>query len=241
MIETNIYTIEYGTQTINFSITYRKRKTLSIQVLPNLTVQVIAPIGATIEAIKAKVSKRASWISRQHQFFQDLNINHLPTFEYIGGETHRYLGRQYRLKIVPILTHEKAQVKLIGKYFHVFTSQKDNPRKTEQLLNAWYKTKAQIKFQERFDHCYQSIEKYNLPKPTLVIQKMKTRWGSWTPNDKILINPQLITKPIFCIDYVITHELCHVKHPNHSADFYEFLSVILPDWERRKALLNSGY
>ena len=222
-------------------MTYRKRKTLSIQVLPDLTVQVISPIDATIESIKAKVRKRANWITRQRQFFQDLDIDSFPNFEYIGGETHRYLGRQYRLKIVPITTNEKAQVKLIGQYFHIFTPEKDNPKKTKQLLNNWYKSKAKIKFQERFNHCYKAIEKYGLPQPNLVIQKMKTRWGSWTPNNKILINPALIMKPTYCIDYVMMHELCHVKHPNHSNDFYEFLSIILPDWERRKILLNRGH
>lgn len=65
------------------------------------------------------------------------------------------------------------------------------------------------------------------------------RWGSCTPSGKILINPLLVGAAKDCIDYLIKHELCHLRLPNHSASFYQLLAKILPDWIDRKYRLNS--
>ena len=66
---------------------------------------------------------------------------------------------------------------------------------------------------------------------------MKNRWGSCTASGKIIINPEIIKAPSKCIDYVITHEICHLVNPNHSKEFFALLDEKMPDWNRWKMKL----
>ena len=78
------------------------------------------------------------------------------------------------------------------------------------------------------------FEKYGVAPSSLYIQEMDNRWGSCTPKGKIILNTQLIRAPRPCIEYVITHELCHLLHPDHTKAFWELLQKEMPDWERWK-------
>lgn len=91
--------IEYGGHRIDFAVVRRRRRTLEIAVEPDATVVVAAPLDAPIEAIVEKVRKRAPWIQRQQSFFSQF-MPRTPERRYLAGETHLYLGRQYRLKVV---------------------------------------------------------------------------------------------------------------------------------------------
>jgi len=68
---------------------------------------------------------------------------------------------------------------------------------------------------------------------------MKKRWGSLTPSNKLILNPELIKAPVKCIDYVIIHELCHIVNPNHGKEFYQLQKKMMPDWKRWKDKLES--
>ena len=153
----------------------------------------------------------------------------------MSGETHRYLNRQYRLKILP---SEKNDVKLVGGYFIIKTRRKDDSKYNKNLLNDWYRSKAKIRFHRLMDDMLLKVNKYGLKKPTVVIKRMKTRWGSCVPKkDKIILNMELIRAPAHCIEYVILHELIHLKYSHHNKDFYDFLSLIMSDWQERKSKL----
>ena len=78
------------------------------------------------------------------------------------------------------------------------------------------------------------MQMYDVKQPSLQLYRMDKRWGSYTPAGKVLLNPELVKHPVYCIDYVIIHELCHIKHPNHSKNFYDLLNKVLPDWQKRK-------
>lgn len=95
-----------------------------------------------------------------------------------------------------------------------------NKNFNENDLEKWYKKEALKVFQERLDSCYNNFTK-KIPYPSLTIRKMKTRWGVCnTRNKRVTLNLELIKKPLFCLDYVIVHELSHLIHPNHSKDFW---------------------
>ena len=95
-----------------------------------------------------------------------------------------------------------------------------NKNFNENDLEKWYKKEALKIFQERLDSCYNNFTK-KIPYPSLTIRKMKTRWGVCnTRNKRVTLNLELIKKPLFCLDYVIVHELSHLIHPNHSKDFW---------------------
>ncbi|MGM0587117.1 MAG: M48 family metallopeptidase [Bacteroidota bacterium] len=238
-MRSNQHRIDYGTSEIFYNLTFSDRKTLEIAVYPDQNVWVTAPLDATEEKIAQKVRKRARWIQKQQRYFSRFE-RPATHFEYVSGETHRYLGRQYRLKVHQLEEDEKESVKMLGGYIHIRSKDKQDAKHNKSLLDQWYRSHAKMKFQERFELCIESLTKYDIPKPELQLYKMEKRWGSYTSSGKVLLNPELVKHPTYCIDYVIIHELCHTKYPHHNKKFYQLLTNVLPDWQRRKHKLE-GY
>jgi hypothetical protein len=228
------YQVEYGTHTIPFTLERRARKTLEISVYPDMKVEVIAPLNAALDGIMQKVKKRARWILRQIRFFEQFHPKR-PERCYLSGETHLYLGRQYRLKVIP---HVQRDVKLSRGQLLVQTHHPNRPAVTRDIVEDWYFERAKQKLIERVEHClghFQDKEQFE-PKGIL-IRQLSQRWGSMTPAGNLVLNRQLIKAPLPSIDYVIIHELCHLQHADHSRDFYHLLGRIMPDWEKHKMRL----
>ncbi len=237
MASTTSATVKYGDRAIDFQIIRRSRKTLEISVQPDGKVIVVSPLDSSLELIMAKVKKRAPWILTQKKFFDQFNPR-TPERQYIGGESHLYLGRKYRLKIE---AGNSDEIKLRGGFFHITLKEKRHENvssHTKSILDQWYLIQAQPVFNE----VYQSVLlKWKIPKPTILkIRVMKTRWGSLSKRGTITLNPSLIKAPRECIEYVITHELCHTVHDDHSAKFYKLLAQKMPDWKRRKQRLEDS-
>lgn len=226
--------IDYGTTRIRFSIVRRDRRTLEIAIEPDLGVTVAAPRDAALEAIAAKVRKRAAWILRQQRYFSQF-VPRRPPRRYVAGETHLYLGRQYRLKVEQ---HIQAGVTLSRGFIHVRTHAPGRLEVTHELVNAWYRERAHRKFRELLE---QSLKRFADPeamRPTgLIVRSLKQRWGSMSPSGRLLLNHRLIEAPVDAIDYVITHELCHIEEPHHGPAFFALLDRVMPDWEKRKERL----
>lgn len=210
------------------------RRTLAISVLPDGTVELVAPKTAALEAITAKVAKRARWIRVQRQSFSEMNRNRLP-LRYVSGASHRYLGRQYRLKVQKV---EPTGVRLVGGYFLINTksgSQDD----VAALLEHWFRQRAHTQFERRLADWSEWCRVRKLPEPRLSLLKMPKRWGSAQLDGRIRLNPELVRMPSICIDYVVAHEICHLRFPTHDPRFYRQLSELLPDWRKIKARLES--
>jgi predicted metal-dependent hydrolase len=225
--------INYAGERIEFKIKRAKRKTLSIAVRPDLSIVVTAPGRASIDAIKAKVIKRAAWIRKQRIYFERF-LPPAPPRCYISGETHRYLGRQYRLKVLSAIPES---VKLKGQYLRVETPHKQDAKRVRFLLNAWYLEHARLIFSRRLEACLPGLHGRIKEAPSLYLRRMPKRWGSWTQRGAIYLNPELVRAPSSCIDYVVMHELCHLVHGNHGKEFFALLRKVMPDWETRKARL----
>ena len=228
------YTIAYGKAKISYHIVRRERKTLEIGVEPDASVTVVAPSDATLEAIEAKVRKRARWIVRQQKYFYRF-LPRTTERQFLSGETHLYLGRQYRLKVI----RDSAEgVKLQRGFLMTYSRSPENPERSRRLVEAWYRERARIKIPERLDLCAARLAfQGDLRPKKLIIRSTKTRWGSMSPAGNLLINPKLLQAPVSAIDYVITHELCHLQEANHGPAFYELLNAVLPDWQYRKQRL----
>ncbi|MDF7805897.1 SprT family zinc-dependent metalloprotease [Pontiellaceae bacterium B12219] len=224
------YQLKYGRRLLKFEVIQSPRKTLQIEVYPDQRIRVKAPNGIQPEEVARRVQRKGRWIVRQLDYFQQFEPR-TPPRKYIGGETHLYLGRQYRLKI---LQAGECSVKLVRGYFRISVNGSPTPQITQSLLDQWYTEKAQIKFTEAFERCWPKFERMGLNKPMLVIKRMKTRWGSLSENGRLTLNIDLIRAPAACIDYVVTHELCHLQHHNHSPAFYTLLEKSMPDWKKRK-------
>lgn len=226
--------VRWGNTLIPFTFKYVKRKTLAISVHPDLTVSIKAPDGTPIEAIREIVHKRGPWIRKAWREFE-LYLPKQPSRQYINGETHRYLGRQYRLRAE---AGEIESVKCLRGFLLVTTIGDPSPEKTQFLIEKWLKEHAKKIFHERLSECAKKASIEGIKIPDIKIQKMKTRWGSCTRSGKIILNIDLIKAPKDCIDYVIFHELCHIKERHHGPRFWKLLSKLLPEYETRKKRLN---
>lgn len=231
--EQSTHSITYGQATIKFTLKFSQRKTLSIDVNPDSSVIVTAPQGKDLEVIKTKVHKRAHWILKQQDYFKGF-LPTLPPRQFVSGETHYYLGRQYRLKVIE---SKEEQVKLKGQYIYIFVADKTNQIKVESLFKSWLLAHARNRFQLALQRGWEKVKRYRIAIPKLSIRKMSKRWGSCSSHGVISLNIDLIKAPSHCIEYVIIHELCHLKHPNHSKSFFHMLNRIMPDWEKRKGRL----
>lgn len=225
-----LQSLAFGSKEINYELSFKERKTLGIRVYPDGTVRVIAPLDASNENICHKLKQKAPWIIKQQHHF--LSYHPLtPPRKYVSGETHLYLGRQYRLRL------QKASTNAVKLCQGRLMISKNERTSAENLLTAWYKTKATIHFHAILQEVLPLFQRYNIQQPQLHIRNMSTRWGSCTPQGKIILNPDLIKAPKKSITYVIIHELCHLIHRRHTKAFYELQSAITPTWKKWKERL----
>jgi len=225
--------IKYGTSSIKFDLQFADRKTLGIQVHPNSKVYVVAPIDSDLKKIKAKVKSKANWILKQQEFF--LSFHPLtPARKYVNGETHLYLGKQYRLKIIQ---SKKEIVKLKRGYIEIHTIDKKDKDKIKGQLSIWYSNKANFHFANLFNQLLPITKTFYQQKVVLKHRWLKKRWGSCSSKGTITLNTELIKAPRKCIEYVIIHEFCHLAYLNHSKAFYNLLEEKLPNWRETKNYL----
>lgn len=226
--------ISYGAHIIEFQVERRERTTLEIAVEPDMRIVIAAPKASKPDEIDARVRKRAAWILRQQAYFNQF-LPRTPPRKFVAGETHLYLGRQYRLNV------ERALSDRVGLYrgrIHVSTTRPANPSHTQDLVEEWYRDRAKIKFEERLRHCLTLFSRPDEFEPkAMIVRRMARRWGSMSSARRLLLNLRLVEAPVDAIDYVITHELAHIQEPHHGPAFVELLASTLPDWEARKAKL----
>lgn len=226
-------TIPYSNLLIPVSLCFEERERLRISVKLDKSIIAKAPFGYAVDDVREKLVKRAPWIVRQLEYFDQYHPL-TPERQYISGETYYYLGRQYRLRV---FSGKINQVKLIGKFFLVTTTQAENIAKKKELLQNWYSDHAKVLINNRFHQQITRVLNGVGKIPIVKFRKMNKRWGSCTPSGIITFNIDLIKAPIHCIDYVILHEICHLIRAGHDQQFYRLLETLMPDWRRRKERL----
>ncbi len=224
------HVLKYGSKEIPYSLQYANRKTLGITVTPTGEVVVRAPAGATVEDIEIKLRRRAAWIMKQQQYFLTFQPRATEKL-YVSGESHFYLGRQYKLRVVE---GPKNDVHFTGRELLLTKRPKGD---AGTILNDWYRRQAKAIFATLAEPLIQRFQKYNVAPAGIYLQSMPTRWGSCTPRGKIILNPELVKAPKGCIEYVIVHELCHLVHAGHTAAFFKLQALEMPDWEKQKGRL----
>jgi predicted metal-dependent hydrolase len=208
------------------------RKSLAISVLPDGSLELLAPMEVSEEKILAKVEKRRNWIEKQRELFRGMNEARVP-LRFVTGSTHRYLGKQYRLKIERA---DPPKVLLKGGYFIIRTPDPCD-EVVEKLLKGWLREKATEQFSKRIEEWHKWCARSQVPVPRMKLRDMPKRWGSASTHGVISLNPQLVTMPSICIDYVITHEICHLRYPDHGPKFQRLLTSLMPQWRRVKQRL----
>lgn len=211
---------------VHFRLTRSARRTLEIAVDPEGEVEVRAPLHLSIDRIRDRIVRRASWIRRRRAEVE-LKKPKLTPRRYVDGETHRYLGRQYRLQAE---SGCPMQVRVIGGRMSVRVPDATDRSSVRRALERWYAQRAREVLASRVAA---ALERPSLAgcKPTGTrIQKMSSRWGSCTAGRRVLLNEGLIRLPVSAIDYVIIHELCHVMERTHGAKFRRLLGKAMPEW-----------
>lgn len=225
-------TLYFGSEVIDYSLEYVDRKTLGITVNPDRSVDVRAPLNSEVSKIETKLRKRAPWILKQKDFFLSFEPR-TPERQYVSGETHLYLGRQYQLKVI---SSEKEFVKYSGRYIEVHTKSKEREY-VAQLLNKWYSERAKYWFGKLLPSFIERFKKYKVAPQKIELKNMQYRWGSCSSYGRILLNPLLIQAPKPCIEYVVVHELCHLVYRDHTQPFFALQAREMPDWEKWKMKL----
>ncbi len=223
---------EYGRFSYEYLIEFAKRKTLALEVLPNLRIIVKAPLGATLDEIESFMKRKWSWLERQLSELRKFKKSNTER-KYISGESYYYLGRQYMLLV------EKANndtVKLERGQLRIYTTGSvQNSEKNKKLLDEWYARNRERIFKQEYVKAFKLFDYKTMPQ--LGQRIMARRWGSYTSDGKVLLNPRLIEAPREAIYYVCIHELCHVVNKKHDEAFYRIMNSKSPHWRQIKESL----
>jgi len=229
------HSLTFGRTKIPFNLEFRPKRRLSITVMPNRKVVVLAPEGQELDKILTLVKRRAGWIVKKRDYFEQFHPL-AGEKRFVSGETHLYLGRQYRLKV---RRRRESGVKLIGRYFLVAVEDPSDRKMVKNALESWYIERAKKVFEGKVNDYLKNHPSLKLALNKMTIKRMEKRWGSCTKAGNIRLNLDLIKVSLYCIEYVIAHELCHLKIHDHSPAFYRLLRHLVPDWEKRKARLDA--
>jgi len=227
--------IEIGNQLIDYEVIRTDRKTLGISLDKDKKLTVRSPKKAEDEWIRKVLKKKTSWILDKLSEVDKIKPAPKPK-EFLSGEKLPYLGRRYRLKVKPDDEIDNVEVKLYhGKFIincpvSIYNNDAERIDKIRESLIDWYREHAKIKINER-------VEKYkvqlDVEPNNVVIKKQKKRWGSCSSKNNLNFNWKIIIAPMTIVDYLVVHELTHLKHNNHSKEFWKTIEAIIPDYEER--------
>ena len=237
-IRDKIINFQYKNRSFAVSLSYSPRKTLGISVNPDQTIKVTAPFNTPSEHVQRAVQRKAKWITRKLEELEKYQ-SMKKTREYVSGHTLKLLGLDYMIKIIQIQDFEEEQIVKEKKLIKVYVYNKNQKRRINLLIEDWYRNEALVYLAQKFEQCYERVKKYDISKPPYYLHYMSQRWGSCTAKGAILLNPEIIQLPAHCIEYVIMHELCHLKYRTHSKEFYRFLDTVLPNWTDYSQALDS--
>ena len=213
----------------------KKRSTISIEVHRDSRVVVRAPLKVSQKEILQLVTSKTDWINkqklRQSTLPQKRKLN-----DFSCGSEHFLLGNTLKLKFsaTPSIIATNDEIQLPIHLKATSQSETDGSQVLDKKINAWYRTQAKIVLRDRFDMWKSRILHWDTATPQLRLRFMKRYWGNCRSTGWITLNTHLVKLPISLIDYVISHEMCHLIHMNHSPKFYELHSSLMSDWKDRR-------
>lgn len=225
----------WGGEIVPFTLRRDERRRLKISVTPLGEIVVVAPLDATAEEVVGRVSRRGSWIVRQLKDFEKWRPR-TPPRQYVSGETHLYLGRQYRLRVV---TSSQPDMGIDGDRLVMTVPEDAGFIYRRTILRHWYSLQAHRLFPSRLDAVLSPFLRDGIDRPRLIIREMSMRWGSFTPKGNLVLNCDLVRASTNCIDYVMAHELAHALEPDHGLGWQRLMDRVMPDWADRKTELEA--
>lgn len=215
-------------------VSLKKMKQVRLKVFPSGEIRLSAPLNTPREWIEKYLSDKTPWINEKlDMFIQTKAIEKEEHFS--SGTSTRILGRQLTVEVI---TSNKKQILVEDGTLKILTFEKDQYRIDSQV-NNWWQQSSRCYYQQVVEKLYPIIGKHGIEKPKVCVKKMNTLWGSCSRKKvTINLNYYLYKASAPCIEYVILHELIHFLYPYHNNDFYDFLTVHMPDWQERKKQLD---
>jgi predicted metal-dependent hydrolase len=219
--------IQYGSSTIEFSVVKSRRmKTSEIIVEPN-KVTIRTPFNKPVSEIRKLIQKKASWI-RKKQLDYKRRVPQIIRPTFLDGSTLPYLGSNYRLKVINN-SRIGEKIELANRHFSVSLNDPDHSKKKIKLLyERWLETAAE-------DFVLKKIELYSrqlgVTTKDIKFRNLRGRWGSATKHGVVTLNTNLFKAPPDIIDYMILHELCHLKIKEHSHKFWDLVHKFIPNYQ----------
>lgn len=207
-----------------------RRKTLSIFIERDGSVRVLAPASSSDDIIEKAVRAKQYQIFTKLAKWKELNQGKVNR-QFVNGQSFLYFGRNYRLSIVE---NQEVPLKLSQGYL---TLDKSKLTKAQDVFKQFYKEKAEQKIKERL----KQIEEKFQEKPTSIkVMELQNRWASWTPKHGLNFHWKCAMAPVPVIDYIITHEMVHLKYPNHSPEFWNELDKKMPNFKEHENWLKQN-
>lgn len=230
MKNTEIFSSKSG---IQYRVIFSRRRTIGLSISHDKGVIIRAPFRTPSQTIEEIIIGKEDWIRKHQVRFQGLKEKNNP-LTYTDGSKHLFKGRNHTLKLYKT-----------GKYFvrknedqiEIGVANPDNEAIVKKMLYSWYREESQKFFTEKMGDVLLKCQKYNFRPSSLVIRTMKRRWGSCSVKGKITLSTELIKMPEPCIEYVIIHELCHLRHHNHGREYYTLMAEIAPDYKINRRIL----
>lgn len=217
----------YKIDDLEFRITYSRRRTIGISVHPDASVIVRVPYLTSQKTIARIVKEKYNWAVKHRDNYRALNNSSMSS-SYSSGEIHLFRGNNSRLEIEKSL---KSYVHFFDSTIQIGIDRTDNSLAVKKVLYNGYKSEAVKHFPELMSKVLREHENQGFKPKGLIVRTMKRRWGSCSNKGIITLSTELIKLSDIYIEYVILHELCHLKYHNHGREFYELLSEVFPDWK----------
>lgn len=200
---------------------------------PNARVHVSAPIGMTEEAVRLFLITKISWINQR--ISQILDQSRQTPREYVSGENHYFKGHRYRLKV--LYHNAPAKVEIQGnEYIKLYVRDGATEERRAEVLREWYRSELKLILHPLIAK-WKKILEVSVNK--WEVKQMKTLWGSCNHHTRnIIFNLELIKKPLPCIEYIVVHELLHIKVRLHNEEYTALLNRYFPNWRSLKDELN---
>ena len=221
--------------TLPVAVSLKKMKQVRLKVFPNNEIKLSAPNGTPEEWIAEYLLSKTPWIEEKLDLFVQTRAIEKEE-HFTSGSSTRIMGQQ-----MTILVHKAAKKQIIqeDRFLQVFTPEIEQKNIDKQVNNWWQQTSKKY-YQSIVNRLYPIIEKHGVAKPIICVKKMSTLWGSCSrTKHTINLNFYLYKASVPCIEYVILHEMAHFLYPFHNREFYEFLTIHMPDWKERKKQLDT--
>ena len=223
---------------ICYQLERKNVKNLNLRVRKDGSVFVSANDRVPCEEIDLFIQSKASYILKVIDHFREMAQYKPQPKQYVSGETFYIQGRGLRLQVSQA---KKDAISSDGVYIFLEVKDINDVEKKRRIVTRFLDQECKTVFSEVIEDLYPLVKKYGIEKPTLRIRDMETRWGSCLTKKRVItLNKRLLESPRNCIEYVVMHELCHLIHPNHSKQFYSFLTMLMPDWKERKVYLDNN-